>query len=93
MVAATDTFESAILARLLELDSKEMSPEVARYVIELNFPDDDRQRMNELAALAREGELSEGEKRELDSFLHVADLLAVWQSRARQSLAGKSSSE
>lgn len=70
-----------------------MSPEVARYIIGLNFPEHDRKRMNDLAAAAREAELSEADQRELDSFLHVADLLAVWQSRARQSLAGETSTQ
>jgi hypothetical protein len=47
--------------------------------------------MNHLAQLAQNGNLSEDERAELDSYLHVSNLLAVMQSKARRSLADLSS--
>jgi len=43
--------------------------------------------MNSLAQLAQRGALSDDERAELDSYLHVSNLLAVMQSKARRSLA------
>ena len=42
--------------------------------------------MNELSELARNGTLSAAEEAELDSYIHVSNLLAVMQSKARQAL-------
>jgi hypothetical protein len=42
--------------------------------------------MNELSELARLGSLSTAEAAELDTYIHVSNLLAVMQSKARQSL-------
>ena len=42
--------------------------------------------MNELSDLARGGTLSPSDKAELDSYIHVSNLLAVMQSKARRSL-------
>lgn len=42
--------------------------------------------MNELSELARQGKLSSEDQAELDSYLHVGNLLAVMQSKGRRSL-------
>ena len=57
---------------------EEPAPEAARY------PELDP--MNALAEKAREGETTIEERAELESYLHVSDLLTVLQSKARQSL-------
>lgn len=43
-------------------------------------------RMNELSELARQGALTAGDEAELDSYIHVSNLLSVMQSTARRSL-------
>ena len=43
-------------------------------------------RMNELSELARQGKLTSQEQAELDSYLHVGNLLAVIQSKGRRAL-------
>ena len=42
--------------------------------------------MNELSELARKGKLTNDEQAELDSYIHVGNLLAVMQSKGRRAL-------
>jgi hypothetical protein len=74
--------EAAILARLIQ-SRTEMDSHVARYLLSLDFEPDDVDRMNLLAERARDGELSADEEAELDSYLHVGNLLTIMQSRSR----------
>jgi hypothetical protein len=80
--------EAAILARVVRSEDSELTPEVARYFLSLRLPDGDERRVDELSAKARAGSLSEGEKQELESYLHVGALLGVMQSRARRLIRG-----
>jgi hypothetical protein len=74
--------EAAILARLIQ-SRTEMDSHVARYLLSLDFEPEDVDRMNLLAERAREGGLSADEEAELDSYLHVGNLLTIMQSKAR----------
>jgi len=82
----TSNTEAAILARVIESDATAITPDVARYLLSMQLPRSDQERVNELSAKARAGALSEGETQELDSYLHIGRLLAVMQSRARRLL-------
>lgn len=77
--------EAAILARLIQ-SRTEMSREVAQYLLSFEFEPDDVARMNFLAERAREGNLSREETAELDSYIHVGNLLTIMQSKARRHL-------
>jgi hypothetical protein len=74
--------EAAILARLIQ-SRTEMDSHVARYLLSLAFEPEDVERMNLLAARARDGDISSEEETELDSYLHVGNLLTIMQSKAR----------
>ena len=78
--------EAGILARLIEQPQHDLAPDAARYLLSLHFNDDDISRMNELSRLARLGNLAAQDEAELDSSIHVSNLLAVIQSKARRSL-------
>jgi hypothetical protein len=82
MVASNDS----ILARVIEADQSEMTPDVARYLLSMRLPRADSARVDELSAKARAGTLTDQETAELDSYLHIGSLLAVMQSRARKLL-------
>ena len=84
-VVAQNT-EAAILARVIEADESEVTPDVARYLLSMQLPQVDRNRVDELSAKARTGSLSAAEEAELDSYLHIGSLLGVMQSRARRLL-------
>jgi hypothetical protein len=82
----TPNTEAAILARVIESDPGTMTPDVARYLLAMQLPHPDTERVNELSAKARAGSLTAAEEQELDSYLHIGRLLAVLQSRARRLL-------
>lgn len=60
-----------------------MDSHIARYLLSLDFEPEDVDRINLLAERAREGGLSADEELELDSYLHVGNLLTIMQSRSR----------
>jgi hypothetical protein len=80
---AVETGEAAILARLFEEDRGNLTPEAASYFLQVDFPPSDRERLDTLAAKARQGILTDVEQEELEHYCHVGDLLALMQSRAR----------
>jgi hypothetical protein len=82
----TPNTEAAILARIIQTDERELTPDAARYLLSMRLPSSDEDRVNELSAKARAGSLTEVESQELDSYLHIGSLLAVMQSKARQLL-------
>ena len=84
--AVTPNSEATILARLIQSQDQGLAPEVARYLLAFAFQPRDVERMNELAARAQDGDLNAEERAELESYLHVSNLLAVMQSKARQFL-------
>jgi len=74
--------EAAILSRLIQART-EMDSHVAHYLLSLDFEPADVERMNVLAARSRDGELSPEEAAELESYIHVGNLLSIIQSKAR----------
>jgi hypothetical protein len=82
----TPNTEATILARIVQAEDEMLTPEAARYWLSRKLSAADEERVNELSAKARAGSLSEGEKQELDSYLHVGMLLGLMQSKARQLL-------
>jgi len=82
----TPNTEAAILARVIEADQTQVTPEIARYLMSMHLPDEDSIRVDELSEKARLGTLSEAETAELDSYLHIGSLLGVLQARARRLL-------
>ena len=85
---STPNREAAIWARLIEAQ-RELSPEVAEYLLSIGFGEGDRERMEQLAELSEAGTLTDEERAEFDSYLHVGNLLAVMQSKARLVLRPK----
>ena len=78
--------EAAILARLIQIEQQELSRGAAEYLLSIRFGDRDTARMNELSELARQGKLTGEDQAELDSYMHVGNLLAVMQSKGRRAL-------
>lgn len=83
---ASPNTEAAILARLIQIEQEELSRGAAEYLLSIRFGDHDTARMNELSDLARQGKLTSEEQAELDSYIHVGNLLAVIQSKSRRAL-------
>jgi hypothetical protein len=77
--------EVAVWIRILHPDGK-LTPEVARGVLRLSFPQRDRDRMHELSAKARAGTLTAEEDSEMEEFERVGALLSTLKSKARLTL-------
>jgi hypothetical protein len=78
--------EGAIWGRLLWPGGKMLSVQAARSILRLEFTREDTARMHELAAKARDGELTSAEQDEIRTYERVGNLLALMQSKARQRL-------
>lgn len=81
---------STILERVLRPDRGGFSPELAKHVLEFDFPPSDHERYEVLSAKASEGALTEQERMELEEYLDVNDLLTVMKAKAQASLKPRS---
>jgi hypothetical protein len=88
--SGTNTSEAAIFSRVFVDGRQGLTPELARHILTLEFSDDDNAQMHELAVKNQEGRISPEELRDLDSYVKVADLVAILQSKARKFLRTKS---
>jgi hypothetical protein len=85
----TGNSEAALFGRLFVNDKHRLTTEVARYILDLAFSEEDKARMHELAGKNREGTISPKELRELDDYVKVGDLVAILKSKARMALKKK----
>ena len=74
-----------LLLRVFDLSKHGMTVALAEGILALDFPQADATRIDELNVRANEGQLTEDEEAELEAY-NISDLLAYWQSKARQSL-------
>ncbi len=79
--------EAAILGRVIRPEEDDLAPEAARSILRLGFLPQDLERMDELAAMARDGALTEADRAEVERYEHVGHLLALLKSKARRSIA------
>lgn len=77
---------SSALERLVDPPNGRFSPELAHYLLQLNFSAKDQALYRRLSAKAQAGKLTETERDALDDLLTAADVLAILQSKARISL-------
>jgi hypothetical protein len=78
--------EAAILRRVIRPEAGDMPPDAARALLTFRFAESDHARMAELSAKAQEGDLTQPEQEELDSYINVSHFIAFIQSKARMSL-------
>ncbi len=75
-----------LLRKVFDLTGRGVSKPLAESLLCLHFPESDAVRAAELNEKANEGLLTDAEREELQVYANVADLLAYWQLKARQSL-------
>jgi hypothetical protein len=83
MPTLTATTEGAIWSRVIQPEADELTPEAARALLRLEFPESDRKRMHELAAKAREGTLTPAEREEVANYERVGSFLSLVKAKAR----------
>lgn len=76
----------AILDRLIQPDEATLTPGVARTLLSLKFQKSDERRMNQLAAKARKGTLTEKERMEAEQYNLISHMVALLQAKARGAL-------
>jgi hypothetical protein len=81
--------QADLLRRVIRPDASDFSKEAAGAILALDFPPEDRERMDVLAAKAREGTLCPEEQMECKNYEIVGHLISLLQSKARQSLKSK----
>lgn len=75
--------ELAIWERVFVPDAAHITPDQARYLLEVRFSQADLDRINELSAKADAGSLDSEEKRELERYVHVGHLLSILKAKVR----------
>jgi hypothetical protein len=83
--------EAAILGRLITPEENSFSPAAAKAILTLGYAKTDKERMQQLAAKAREGTLSSQELAEVEAYSRIGSLLGVLKSKARRALKGRTS--
>ena len=76
----------AILNRVIQSDQATITAEAAQALLSHKFNKKDEQRMNRLAAKARQGTLTEHEQEAAEQYNLVSHLLALLQAKARSAL-------
>lgn len=89
---STKTLDSnasvAMWDRVIHLDES-ITPTAARALLKLRFPPQDVARMQDLAAKAKRGDLTESESVEIDTFERMGCLLDILHSKARRVLGAR----
>ena len=85
------TTEVDILARVIDPANPTLTADAAKAILQLDYTDADRERAAALAQKSNEGTLSTEERRELEGFVFVGDILAILKSKARLSLRSPTS--
>ena len=83
--------EADIWARLVRVQDDALPADVARFLLSIDFAEEDEERMQELADCSSAGTLTNPERAELDGYLHIANFLAVLQSKSRVALKSHNS--
>jgi hypothetical protein len=78
--------EVAIFSRLFQPDNADLSPDAARSLLAVQFATEDRERMHRLAEKSQDGNLTEQEREEAESYAFVGNVLGILKSKARRSL-------
>ncbi len=86
MSTAATKNEAEILSRVIAPSKPNLPPPLAEIILAFTFPDEDRERMNQLAEKAREGALTGEEQAEIDAYERVGHFLSLLQSKARISI-------
>ena len=78
--------ETTILIRVLCDEDGKLPPDVARYILERKFNEQDKARMHHLIERNQQDALSPAEKEELFAFGEVGTLLSILKAKARRTL-------
>ena len=78
---------NTVLDRFLKPFTECLTPEVAQRIANLQLDSQSQARLDELAAKANEGQLTDDERQEYEEFIEGIDLMGILKARARTALA------
>ncbi len=64
-------------------EARRVTPNQARYLLDVRFPQSDIDRINDLSAKAGAGTLAPEEKIEMERYVHVGHLLSILKAKLR----------
>ncbi|HEV3143860.1 MAG TPA: hypothetical protein VGZ47_08260 [Gemmataceae bacterium] len=77
------TLDAPVLDRLLDPLGEILTPEVARKLVNYRFDAKAQAHIDKLARKSNEGELSDRERREYETYVYTIDFIAILQAKAR----------
>ena len=77
------TLDAPVLNRLFDPLGRLLSPEVARKIVDYRFDAKSQTHIRKLARKCNEGKLTDGERREYETYVHTIDFIAILQAKAR----------
>src|SRR4051812_35687743 len=83
---APEIGEATIWKRLIDALARGLSADMARALLAIRFAEQDKARIDELGAKNQEARLTAAEKKELEAYAKVADVLALLHLNARKAL-------
>ncbi len=86
MSTATEHSFAEVWERTIQPTRADLTPDAARYFLQLHFEAADLARMNDLAGAARSGNLTPEQQAELDNYMQLGWFLDLMRSKARLSL-------
>ncbi len=87
------TLDAPVLDRLLDPVGRILTPEVARKLVNLRFDSTAQARIDKLARKCNEGELTDSERREYETYVYAIDFIAILQAKARALLKRSADAE
>lgn len=76
----------SIVDQLLDPVSQMLTPEVAKKLVRLRFGAKTQARLDRLARRCNEGQLSDQERKDYESYVNAIDFIAILQAKARARL-------
>ena len=86
------TLDAPLLDRILDPLGRILSPEVARKLVGLRFDAGMRAKIEKLARKCNDGRLTDGERREYETYVQTIDFIAILQAKARARLRSSTTS-
>jgi hypothetical protein len=77
------TIDEPVLGRIIGPLARILTPEVALKLVRLRFDAKMQSEIDQLACKCNEGELSDDEHREYETYVHAIDFIAILQAKAR----------
>ncbi len=84
--------QSSIIDEMLEPFTESLTPESARSLSALKVKPSVQTRVDQLAAKCNEGELTESERKEYETYVQVGNIFALLKAKAKKIIADKSNS-